>query len=182
MSGFTTRDLTWAALLTALIAAGAFITIPLGPVPFTLQVLFVLMAGMILGPRLAGLSVVAYLLLGLVAPVYAGGSSGIGALLGPTGGFLIGFIPASVLTGYVSQRGHQSLASLASAGVLGLAPIYLIGTTWLALQLHLSASAALATGVLPFIWLDIVKAAVAALAARSVVSLPLGLPAPRSDR
>ena len=70
----TTRELTSAALFTALIAGGALVSIPIGTVPFTLQVLFVLLAGMLLGPRLAALSVLAYLALGLVAPVYAGGT------------------------------------------------------------------------------------------------------------
>ena len=63
-------------------------SIPIGTVPFTLQVLFVLLASVLLGPRLAMLSVLAYLALGLVAPVYAGGTSGLGVLFGPTGGHL----------------------------------------------------------------------------------------------
>ena len=72
--------------------------------PFTLQVLFVLLAGMLLGPRLGGAERLAYLALGLVAPVYAGGTSGLGVLFGPTGGYLWGFLPAAVLTGAVVRR------------------------------------------------------------------------------
>jgi biotin transport system substrate-specific component len=179
---FTTREITYAALFTALIAAGAFVSIPVGAVPFTLQVLFVLLAGMVLGPRLGAASVVAYLVLGLVAPVYASGASGIGALLGPTGGFLLAFIPAAIVTGLVSRNGSPTLLRLVGAGLLGLVPIYAIGTAWLALQLHLSAGAAVATGVAPFVWLDVMKAVAAGLAARSLVSLPLGLPALQRDR
>ena len=182
MSPFTTREITCAAVFTALIAAGAFIAIPFGPVPFTLQVLFVLLAGMVLGPKLGAASVVAYLALGLLAPVYAGGASGIGVLLGPTGGFLLGFIPAVMVTGLVSSTGAPTLPRLIGAGLLGLVPIYVIGALWLALQLHLSVATAIATGVAPFIWLDALKAVAAGLAARSLVSLPLGLPALQRDR
>ncbi len=177
-----TRDMTWAALFTALMAGGALVVIPLGPVPFTLQVLFVLMAGMILGARLAALSVATYLVLGLVAPVYAGGTSGVAVLLGPTGGFLIGFLPGAALAGFIAARSGGSPLWLIVAGIGGLAPIYLIGAAWLAAQLHLTASAALAAGVLPFVWLDVLKAIAAGLVTRSLVSLPLSLPALRSGR
>ena len=182
MSPLTTRELTSAALFTALIAAGAFVAIPIGSVPFTLQVLFVLLAGMLLGPRLAALSVLAYLVLGLVAPVYAGGTSGLGVLFGPTGGYLWGFVPAALVTGVVCARGRTSLARFVGAGLLGVAPIYALGAVWLAAQLHLSIGAALATGVAPFVWLDVLKALAAGLAARSLVNLPLGLPAAQRGR
>ena len=182
MSPFTTREITYAALFSALIAAGAFVAIPVGPVPFTLQVLFVLLAGMVLGPRLGAASVVAYLTLGLLAPVYADGASGIGVLLGPTGGFLLGFIPAVVVTGLIARAGPPTLLRLIGAGLLGLVPIYVLGASWLALQLHMSAATAFAAGVAPFVWLDALKAVAAGLAARSLVSLPLGLPALQRDR
>ena len=182
MSPITTREITYGALFTALIAAGAFVAIPVGPVPFTLQVLFVLLAGMVLGPRLGAASVVAYLALGLLAPVFAGGASGFGALLGPSGGYLWGFVLAALVTGLVSRTGAPTLLRLVGAGLLGLVPIYVLGTLWLALQLHMSAGTALATGVAPFVWLDALKAVAAGLAARSLVSLPLGLPALQRDR
>jgi biotin transport system substrate-specific component len=182
MHRLTTTDISRSALFAALIAGGAFVAIPLGPVPFTLQVFAVLLAGMLLGPRLGALSVVAYLVVGLVAPVYAGGASGLGALLGPTGGYLIAFIPAVVITGIVSARGEPSSRRFILAGILGLLPIYAIGATWLALQLGLSARAALTAGVVPFVAFDGVKALLAAAVARSLVSLPLGLPAAQRDR
>jgi biotin transport system substrate-specific component len=130
----TTREITYAALFTGLIAMGAFVALPVGPVPFTLQVLFVLLAGMVLGPRFGVLSVLAYLLLGLVAPVYAAGASGFAALFGPTGGYLWGFVLAALVTGLVSQAGAPILPRLVGAGLLGLVPIYVLGTLWLALQ------------------------------------------------
>lgn len=182
MSSATTRELTGAAFFSALIAGGAFVTVPVGPVPFTLQVLFVLLAGMVLGPKLGALSVTAYLILGLVAPVYAGGTSGVGVLLGPTGGYLWGFVAAAALAGFISGRGRPGLPRLVAAGLTGLVPIYALGTVWLAATLHLGAAPALAAGVAPFVWGDALKAVAAALAARSLVSLPLGLPVHPRDR
>jgi len=172
----------YAALFTALIAGGAFVALPIGSVPFTLQVLFVLLAGMLLGPRLAALSTLAYLALGLVAPVYAGGTSGLGVLFGPTGGYLWGFVPAALVTGTVCSQGRTCLTRFVGAGLLGLVPIYALGAVWLAAQLRISMGAALVTGVAPFVWLDVLKAVAAGLAARSVVSLPLGLSAPQRGR
>lgn len=182
MRSLTTREVTYAGLFTALIAGGALVAIPVGSVPFTLQVLFVLLAGMLLGPRLAALSVVAYLVLGLVAPVYAGGTSGLGVLMGPTGGYLWGFLPAALVTGVACTYGRRSLVRFVVAGLLGLVPIYALGVVWLAAQLHISASVALSTGVVPFVSLDVLKAVAAGLAARSLVNLPLGLPSPQRGR
>jgi biotin transport system substrate-specific component len=178
----TTADISRSALFTALIVVGAFVAVPIGPVPFTLQVFGVLLAAMLMGPRLALLSVVAYLALGLIAPVYAGGASGLGALVGPTGGYLAGFIPAVVITGTLARGGSPSAPRLLAAGMLGLVPIYLAGTVWLAWQLDLTWEAAVSAGVLPFVAMDVLKAMLAATVARGLVSLPLGLLAPQRDR
>lgn len=180
MSRITTRELAVGALFTAVLAVSAYISIPIGSVPFTLQVFVVLLAGMVLGPRVGLLSVIAYLILGLVAPVYSGGGSGLGYLFGPTGGYLIGFIPAVLLTGALARRGDAGLARLTLAGLAGVVPIYALGTAWLAVQLDLGISAAIAAGVAPFLWVDVLKAMVAAITARALVNLPLGLPAATS--
>lgn len=177
MSRLTTRELAVSALFTAMLAVAAYISLPFGSVPFTLQVFAVLLAGMVLGPRLGLLSVLAYLVLGLVAPVYSGGTSGLGVLFGPTGGYLIGFVPAVLLTGRLAGRHCTNIPRLMLAGCAGLAPIYMLGATWLAVQLDLGLSAAIAAGVAPFLWADLLKAFAAALTARALVSLPLGLPA-----
>lgn len=166
-----------AALFTALLSVSAFVSIPVGSVPFTLQVFVVLLAGMVLGPRLGLLSVLAYLALGLLAPVYAGGASGLGVLFGPTGGYLWGFLPAVAVSGALAGVGARTLPRFAVAGVAALVPLYALGATWLALQLDLSPGTALLTGVVPFVWIDLVKAVMAALTARALVTLPLGLPA-----
>jgi biotin transport system substrate-specific component len=177
LSRLTTRELATAALFTAIVAVAAVVAIPVGAVPFTLQVFVVLLAGMALGPRLGALSVIAYLILGMFAPVYAGGASGLGALFGPTGGYLIGFMGGAVGAGLGAERGDRTLPRLLVAGLAGLVPIYAIGAAWLALQLHLTPGVAMLTGVVPFVWLDVLKSVAAALTAQALVSLPLGLPA-----
>ncbi len=183
MPSLTTRELATAALFTAILSVAAFVAIPVGSVPFTLQVYVVLLAGITLGPRVGALSVVAYLILGLFAPVYAGGTSGLGALLGPTGGFLFGFVGAALVAGLIASRGEWTMPRLLVAGLAGLVPIYGLGALWLAVQLGLTPGEAVLTGVVPFLWLDALKTVAVALTARALVSLPLGLPAaPRRGR
>jgi biotin transport system substrate-specific component len=180
----STPEIARVALFAALIGLGALVTIPfVGPVPFTLQPLVVLLAGMVLGPRLAPVSVLVYLLLGLVAPVYAGGQAGIGVLIGPTGGYLLGFVLAAWVTGVVAHRGAPTLARFTIAGLAGLIPVYVLGATWLALHLEITGVVSvLAVGVLPFVPLDILKVLLAAGLAGALVSSPLGLPALRRDQ
>jgi len=180
----TTRDLARAAFFTALIAVGALITVPAGPVPFTLQVMMVLLAGLVLGARLAVLATTAYLLLGLVAPVYAGGASGIAVLAGPTGGYLVGFVVAAGLTGLLARRSPQpSLRRFTLAACAGLVPIYALGAAWLSVQLGTAdPRVVLVGGVLQFVPIDVVKAVAAASLARALVSLPQDAPALRSGR
>jgi len=177
LSRLSTRELATAALFTAILSVTAFVAMPVGSVPFTLQVYVVLLAGMVLGPRLGVLSVLAYLILGLLAPVYAGGTAGLGVLFGPTGGYLFGFIGAAFVAGLIAKRGERTTLKLLVAGLAGLVPIYALGATWLAGQLHLTPGTAVLTGIAPFVWLDVLKAVAAALTARALVSLPLGLPA-----
>jgi len=175
----TPRDLALAALFAALVSLGALVSVPFfGPVPFTLQVAFVLLAGLILGARLGVLSLTVYLLLGLVAPVYAQGSSGPAALVGPTGGYLVGFVIAAGLVGWLSERLEpRSLRAVLPVALAGLVPIYAVGATWLALQLHTSnVHAVLWGGVMQFLPGDVAKAVAAAFVATALVSLPLGLP------
>jgi biotin transport system substrate-specific component len=178
LSRLSTREISHAALFTALIASGAFVTIPLGPVPFTLQPLFVLLAGLVLGPRLGALSVVAYLLLGLVAPVYAGGTSGLGVLFGPTGGYLLGFVLGALVAGAVGRSRDAGTPRLIMGGLAGLLPIYVLGATWLAISLHATdLRLVLVGGVLQFLPFDIIKAFVAGVLAHALIRSPLGLPA-----
>jgi biotin transport system substrate-specific component len=180
LSALTTRTITLVAMFAALISVGALVTVfAYGTVPFTLQALFVLLAGLVLGPRFGALSVIVYLLVGLVAPVYAGGTSGLGHLFGPSGGYLFGFVAAAALTGVVGQRFRQgNVVGSVLAGLAGLVPIYAIGATWLAWQLHTTSyNVVIWGGILKFLPFDAIKAIVAGLAVSALASLPVGLPA-----
>lgn len=177
----STTELAHVALFAALIGLGALVSVPFfGPVPFTLQPLGVLLAGMILGPRLGPVSVVVYLMLGLVAPVYASGQAGVAVLVGPTGGYLAGFAVAAWLTGRIAHAGPPSFVRFTSAGLAGLVPVYALGAAWLAWHLEIADGwGIMVAGVLPFIPLDALKALVAAGLALALVSSPLGLRALR---
>ena len=162
--------LVWTALLAALIAVGAFVHFPLGPVPISLQVLFVLLAGFLLGP-LAGASAMGlYLLAGLAGlPVFAGGTSGLGHVLGPTGGYLLGFLLTPLVTGQAKRLGRNGDLAWGFAlglAVLGYVPIYGIGIPWLKASLGIDWGKALATGMLPFLVSDCLQIAASAATAR----------------
>ena len=161
---FSVRPTVFIALFTALIAVGAYIAVPIGPVPIVLQNFFVLLAGTLLGSR-KGLSVVVtYLLLGAVGlPVFHNGTGGMGIILGPTGGYLIGYIPAVVLTGLISKRkggGKSSSALLILSGALsGAVVVYLFGVPWLKYTLEMSWGKSLSAGMIPFLIGDAIKVA-----------------------
>ena len=130
-----TGDMVICALFVALIVAGAYIKImiPIGPfsVTFSLQFLFSLMAGLMLGARRGALTVTVYLLLGLIGlPVFAHGG-GIGYLVRPTFGFLLGFLAAAFIAGLIIERtGTRSVGSYILAAAAGEAAYYLCGLVY----------------------------------------------------
>lgn len=161
-----TRELVTAALLAALLAASAWVAIPLGGgVPLTLQTFIVVLAGLVLGPRAAGAALAVYLLLGAAGlPVFAGARGGLGVLLGPTGGYLWGFLAGAVLIAFIRSGLAVKMTSRiadAVAVAVGLIAIYLLGWTQLMLVMALSPAEAFAAGVLPFVVADAAKGAVA---------------------
>jgi biotin transport system substrate-specific component len=160
-----------AALFIALITIGSYIVIPLpfSPVPIALQSGFVLLAGLILPGRWAVGCVAAYLLLGgLGLPLFAGGTGGVGHLLGPTGGYLIGYLPAVAMTALLT--GDSLWRRLLGAAV-GSLVIYAVGVPWLALVQGLTPGQALGLGMVPFLAGDALKVVAAALLAESLGSL-----------
>jgi biotin transport system substrate-specific component len=171
-----TRDLAVAALIAALIAATSWIIVPFGPVPFTLQSMFVLLAGLLLPPGWAAGSMALYVALGAAGlPVFSGGQGGMGVLFGPTGGFLLAFpLAAAAVSGVFralrgpSSKGPHWFARAAAAMLAGGAAIYLIGVPWLVAQTGMQVGQALVVAVLPFLMPDIAKAIVAALLARAI--------------
>jgi len=170
-----TKGMILCALFAALTGVGALIAIPLPftPVPITLQIFFTFLAGALLGKYLGALSQLIYLLLGVVGlPVFAKGSSGIGVLLGPSGGYLVGFIPAAFLVGYLLERREKPpLGLIFLAMVVGLLAIYLPGVGWLMWVAKLNLVKGLLLGVLPFLLGDAVKIVVGALIVNRAIRL-----------
>lgn len=163
------KPMVYASLMAALTAVGAYIAIPIGPVPIVLQNLFVMLAGLLLGSRWGLISVTVYLLAGAVGlPVFAGGTGGIGKFMGPTGGYLIGFAAAAFLIGYISERNRGRVLYDITAMVLGTLVIYLVGVTWLKVVTGMSFGKALSVGMLPFLIGDVLKIAAAIPIAKAV--------------
>lgn len=159
----------------ALIGAGAGLTalaaqvsIPMWPVPITGQTFAVLLVGTALGAVRGSLSMVLYLALGVIGlPVFTEASSGLSKVMGPTGGYLIGFVLAAALTGWLAQRQWDRKVVGAFVSFLaGSVVIYAVGLPWLSLALgnlgvENDLAATLQAGLLPFIPGDIFKAIVA---------------------
>ncbi|MDJ0782455.1 MAG: biotin transporter BioY [Desulfosarcinaceae bacterium] len=163
------QKLVLAALMAALTAAGAYMVIPIGPVPIVLQSLFVLLSGLLLGGRWAAASMCVYLLAGIIGlPVFAGGSGGFAKLLGPTGGYLVGFPLAAFLIGTMTARGGGKLWRNLLALIVGTLLIYLCGVTWLKTVLDISFGKALGIGMWPFLPGDALKIAAALALERSL--------------
>ena len=156
------RNITSCALFTALIAILAQFSIPLpfSPVPFTGQVLGVLLTIMVLERKQAFLSVFAYILLGTAgAPVFSMARGGPFMLIGPTGGYLWGFIPAVIIGAWIMEYTAKYSFFRASLALFSaLLTIYLCGVTQLMIVLHYNFLQAFSLGVLPFIPFDLIKA------------------------
>ena len=123
-----TKQLVFCSLFTALIAVGAFIKIPVPVVPFTLQYLFTMLAGLILGPRLGTISVTAYMLLGLAGlPIFTEGG-GLWYVLKPSFGYIIGFCIGTYVTGTLAAKlKKRTFARYLAANLAGLAVVYAAG-------------------------------------------------------
>ena len=159
-----TRDLAFIAMMAALTAVCAWITVPFSIVPFTLQTFGVFLSLSLLGGRRGTAAIVLYLCLGLVGlPVFAGFSGGIGPLLGPTGGYLVGFAATGLVYWAVTARLGEKPAVKLAALVLGLAVCYAFGTLWF-IRVYTEPTTVAATlmlCVIPYIPADAVKLALA---------------------
>ena len=156
-----------AAVLAALTAAFAYVSIPIPglPAPVSFQVFGVYFAGLLLGPRWGGFSLGLYLLVGIAgAPVFSNGGAGLGYLLGPTGGYLIGFLLAAIVIGAIVHRGLEpkslddvSIGVQAGALVAGLLVIYAVGVPWLAVTAGYPFTQAATIGAAIFLPGDVIK-------------------------
>lgn len=166
------RQLVLAALFAALLAVSGQITIPVGPAPITLQTLVVMLTGLLLGSRLGPLSVSVLLALSALGlPLLSGGSGGIAYILGPTGGFILSWIVASFVIGWLAEtwgkNGELKIFQLTVINLMGgIIIVYLIGVPWLMKVANLSLTWENFTKVcLIFIPGDLLKAILAAFLA-----------------
>lgn len=157
------RTIAFSAAFIGLITLGSWISIPFIPVPFTLQTLFVLLAGAVM-KRHAVIPVSLYVILGALGlPLFHNGVAGAGILLGPTGGYLIGFIVAALITGLAYEHPSRPVRIFGLA--LAMLMIYVCGIGWLMYSLGRGFLFAFSAGALPFIAGDTIKAGAAYLIA-----------------
>ena len=171
----STRDLIITALFTSLTIVGGLISIPIGPVPITLQSFFVILSGLILGSKLGALSQITYVALGLIGlPVFAGGHGGLGSVITPTFGFLMAYIIAAYIIGKLTDK-NKSLPRIICSVILGSLIIYVIGVPYFYyiftsfLGKGINFYTALKYACLPFIPGDTVKAIIAIILSKQLL-------------
>ena len=140
------------ALFAALLAVGSWISIPIGPVPITLQTMFLTLAGLILGPRDGALAALLFLAAGLLGlPVFSGGKGGLAVFLGPTGGFMLAFPVTAWICGLAGGKRKTALPRAVALCCLGGAIMYAAGALRLMQVMDISLTQALWVGVIPFL-------------------------------
>lgn len=149
------RSMVLAALMTALMCLFSQISVPVGAVNMTMQTFMIALTGYLLGGRAALMAVGTYLLLGACGlPVFSGFSGGIGILMGPTGGFLFGFLGMALVCAEFNEKGR---AARICAGAAGLLIVYMAGAAWMAVCAGMRFGQAILTGVIPFVWKDVLS-------------------------
>lgn len=153
--------LVWTALLAAMVAAGAYMVVHIGPVPISMQPFFVFLAGYVLGPVQGTVCMLLYLAAGAIGlPVFAGGKSGLAHLVGPTGGYLFGYLLAAMIAGLGPRLGRGAVMGWIPGLLTGLAALvvlYGLGVFWLKHAIDASWGKTLAVGCYPFIGWDLLK-------------------------
>lgn len=152
------------SLMAAIICVIGPMSIPIGPIPVSFTSFVIFIGLYLLGIKGGTLSYLLYLVIGLIGlPVFSGFQGGIGKLLGPTGGYLIGFILMALVAGLFIDKFYDKIYMHIIGMVIGAIICYLFGSLWLSYQAGLSFLGALAVGVLPFIVTDILKIVLAAI-------------------
>lgn len=159
------RSLANISLFAALVGAGAFVHIPFGPMHLSLQTMLVMLTGFVLGPKRAVLAMALYLACGFIGlPMFGRGKAGPAAFLGPTAGYLAGFVAGAAIAGLSTLfgGGRRRVAAMLCFGALGSVVLLLLGAAWLRLTVIDDWGRALVVGFYPFIIGDIIKMAAAA--------------------
>ncbi len=177
---FSVKDITQIGIFTALTAVGAFISIPIGPVPITLQSFFILLSGIILGSKKAMFSQITYLLLGLIGfPIFSGFSGGLQHIFKPSFGFIIGYVAAAYVVGKLTEEKTASQYLLAAV-FAGTLIIYTFGLPYMyyilniMLNSNLSIVKILQLGMFAFIPGDMLKAVIIVFFAQKISPLLKG--------
>ena len=161
-----TKKIVLIGLMTAVTCILGPLTIPLpfSPVPISLTNFAIFLAVFILGMKDATISFIIYLLLGAVGvPVFSAFSGGLGKLVGPTGGYLFGFIFLALIMGFFMEHFDRKIVPTIIGMIIGMAVCYIFGTVWLAKLMSLSFNEALALGVLPYLAGDVAKIIIAVI-------------------
>jgi biotin transport system substrate-specific component len=156
----TTKEMILASLFTAFIIISGFIAIPLpfSPVPLTAQTFAIMLVGMIFGPKLVLMSTGTYVALGAVGlPVFSGFRGGISVLLGPSGGYIVGFVVGAVVISILKGNGENLYRVLLSGVIGGILVIHAMGVPWLAFQLGIPLKQAALAGSVPYLIGDGIK-------------------------
>lgn len=165
------RDLLFSALFSALISVLAYVSIPLpfSPVPITGQTFGVMLAGLLLSPLQAFMSVLTFLLLGAVGvPVFSQGRAGIGVLVGPSGGYLLGFLIGAVVISILCRNKNNILRMAVSAIIGGIIVVYLLGVPWLGYTTGMGIKEAVMGGALFYLPGDLIKVIVSVILAKKI--------------
>ena len=167
------KDITQTGIFTALTAVGAFISIPIGPVPITLQSFFVLLSGVILGSKKAMFSQITYLLLGLIGfPIFAGFTGGLQTIFKPSFGFIIGYVVVAYIVGKLTEERELSYGNLTIAVGLGSMVLYAIGIPYMYYILNIILNSnfgiikILQLGMFAFLPGDVLKAVIVVFIAK----------------
>ncbi|MCR4840523.1 MAG: biotin transporter BioY [Lachnospiraceae bacterium] len=154
--------LTSCALMAAILCIVGPMSIPIGAVPVSLATFIIYLSAFVLGSKGSSVSVLVYILLGVAGlPVFSGGQGGPAKVLGPTGGYIAGYILLAFISGYVIERSKNNLVISFVGMVIATIVLYAFGTVWFVIQAKTSLAYALSVCVVPFVVFDIIKIIVA---------------------
>ena len=174
--GFEPQEMTYAAACAALLAVSAWVTVPFGPVPFTLQTLALAFVVVAMSGRVSLLAVFVYVLLGAAGiPLFSGMRGGLGVLLGPTGGFILGFVLSAGVAALLKHVMGEGIVRDMVIAALAILCSHAVGVAWLATVGGYGFLQAFLVGSAPFLVLDAIKAAGGVALAKAVRAALPGL-------
>lgn len=150
-------------VMTAIICVIGPLAIPIGPVPISCTNLVIYFALYVLGSKRGAISCIVYIIIGAVGlPVFSSFTGGLSKLVGPTGGYIVGFIFMALIAGFFIDKYTEKWYLCLFGMIVGTAACYMLGSLWLSYEAHISIKSAIYVGVVPFVAEDILKMAVAA--------------------